>query len=53
MMVKAIEKAIRAGGIRDMSYEDKIMVSRALCLLAKLPDEPKFVNRYTRPIKER
>ena len=37
-MEKAVKDAIRAGGIRDLPFEQQILVARALIILSKWPD---------------
>lgn len=38
-MEKAVKEAIRQGGIRNLSYEDQILVARALLIIKAVPDK--------------
>ena len=44
-MERAVKEAIRQGGIRDLPYEDQILVGRALLIIKAVPDEER-VNQF-------
>jgi hypothetical protein len=38
-MAAALMKAIKKGGIRDLTYEEQILVARAIVIIKAVPDE--------------
>lgn len=44
-MEQAVKAAIRAGGIKDLPFEQQILVARALLIIKAVPDDVEIYNQ--------